>query len=385
MLYPPLPPHQQESANRGHDPIDLPVVGERPVGADEWCPFSTRLKCLGLVAIGLAATTLQAQNSTTDRFSPPGVFDFEAPDFRAESVAGQGGWRVDQGVATVHTGQGWEGSAALSVEPAEPFTQCRLTLSRPAVADSGLFFDFFVRLPAAAPSVLDETFDIDSARIGLFCTAADPSLAEWHVFHGNGQGDGVWLNTGVAAALDPLTEGTLSWTRLTIRADVSDRTWKLWVDGVLAAAGLGFQYPAEESLSHFFILGDAQWPVILDNLQVSVENPPDLVELETAPPAPIPEEVGLRGGAAPSEMGSLLDSDADGLPDEWEIAHGLNAHDPADAASDLDADGLTTLDEFLLRSDPSTRDIRRSVASTTAEVFNRFAGASARRVVDPNP
>jgi hypothetical protein len=95
--------------------------------------------------------------------------------------------------------------------------------------------------------------------------------------------------------------------------------------------------------------------------------------------------VGLRGGAAPSAVGSLLDSDADGLPDEWEIAHGLNAHDPADAASDLDADGLTALDEFLLRSDPSASDIRRSVASTTAEVFNRFAGASARRVVDPNP
>ena len=87
------------------------------------------------------------------------------------------------------------------------------------MADSGLFFDFFVRLPAATALVLDETFDIDSARIGLFRTSADPSLAEWHVFHGNGQGDGVWLNTGVAAALDPLTEGTLGWTRLTIRED----------------------------------------------------------------------------------------------------------------------------------------------------------------------
>ncbi len=355
------------------------------MGVDGWRAFSVHLKCLGLVAIGLAAKSLQAQNPAAGPFSAPGVFDFEAPDFRAESVAGQGGWQVDQGMATVHPGQGWDGSAALSIEPAEPFTQCRLTLNRPAVADSGLFFDFFVRLPAATPLVLDETFDIDSARIGLFRTSADPSLAEWHVFHGNGQGDGVWLNTGVAAALDPLTEGTLGWTRLTIREDISDQTWKLWVDGVLAAAGLGFQYPAEETLSHFFILGDAQWPVILDNLQVSVENPPDLVDLKAAPPASIPEEVGFRGGVAPPELGSLLDADADGLPDEWEIAHGLNAHDPADAASDLDSDGLTTLDEFLLRSDPSARDLRRSVASTTAEVFNRFAGASARRVVDPNP
>ena len=71
-------------------------------------------------------------------------------------------------------------SAALSIEPAEPFTQCRLTLNRPAVADSGLFFDFFVRLPAATALVLDETFDIDSARIGLFRTSADPSPPSKH-------------------------------------------------------------------------------------------------------------------------------------------------------------------------------------------------------------
>lgn len=61
----------------------------------------------------------------------------------------------------------------------------------------------------------------------------------------------------------------------------------------------------------------------------------------------------------------------------------MNALDPADAASDLDGDGLTALDEFLLGSNPASKGVRRAVASQTAEVFNRFAGVSARRVAAP--
>jgi hypothetical protein len=40
------------------------------------------------------------------------------------------------------------------------------------------------------------------------------------------------------------------------------------------------------------------------------------------------------------------DSDGDGLPDDFEIANGLNPTNPADAAGDLDNDGLTNLEEY---------------------------------------
>ncbi|HTX64452.1 MAG TPA: hypothetical protein VMD31_01660, partial [Opitutaceae bacterium] len=48
-----------------------------------------------------------------------------------------------------------------------------------------------------------------------------------------------------------------------------------------------------------------------------------------------------------------VDSDNDGMPDAWEIAHGLNPHDPADAAADNDHDGYTNLEEYLNGTDPN--------------------------------
>ena len=57
------------------------------------------------------------------------------------------------------------------------------------------------------------------------------------------------------------------------------------------------------------------------------------------------DEVGgwpaLDEGSAPS------DGDRDGMPDEWEAAHGLDADDPNDASADGDGDGYTNIEEWL--------------------------------------
>jgi hypothetical protein len=52
----------------------------------------------------------------------------------------------------------------------------------------------------------------------------------------------------------------------------------------------------------------------------------------------------------------VADSDGDGLPDRWEVESGLKAYDGSDAPQDQDADGLTNLEEFQRGTNPRNAD-----------------------------
>jgi hypothetical protein len=47
------------------------------------------------------------------------------------------------------------------------------------------------------------------------------------------------------------------------------------------------------------------------------------------------------------------DTDGDGMPDAWEVAHSLDPANPADASGDLDADGQRNGDEYLSGTNPN--------------------------------
>ena len=64
-----------------------------------------------------------------------------------------------------------------------------------------------------------------------------------------------------------------------------------------------------------------------------------------------PDDVG--GWPEYKSAPAALDSDHDGMPDEWEKKYGLDPNDPSDAAKDADGDGYTNLEEYLNGTDPT--------------------------------
>ena len=64
-----------------------------------------------------------------------------------------------------------------------------------------------------------------------------------------------------------------------------------------------------------------------------------------------PEQIAkLAGGAKPTDL--VIDTDKDGIPDDWEKQYGYNPNDPADAKSDFDKDGFDNLAEYNAGTDP---------------------------------
>ena len=74
------------------------------------------------------------------------------------------------------------------------------------------------------------------------------------------------------------------------------------------------------------------------NVPGLIDEPTDDKDALGSPNFPWPE---YKSAPAP------VDSDHDGIPDDWEKAHGLNPNDPNDANGDINGDGYTNLEKYL--------------------------------------
>jgi hypothetical protein len=79
------------------------------------------------------------------------------------------------------------------------------------------------------------------------------------------------------------------------------------------------------------------------------KNIDEQIELITKGIITNPDQV---GGYPKYEGQPYTDADNDGLPDAWEIAHGLNPKDASDATQDLNGDGYTNIEDFINGLDP---------------------------------
>jgi len=84
-----------------------------------------------------------------------------------------------------------------------------------------------------------------------------------------------------------------------------------------------------------------------------VENP----RFKRAPfPSPSPQEIVRENDPTPPIRPFAgtegADSDGDGMPDTWELAHFLNPNSAADAGSDFDGDGITAKQEYTVDTNP---------------------------------
>ena len=117
-------------------------------------------------------------------------------------------------------------------------------------------------------------------------------------------------------------------------------TKEIWIDGTLLKTADGFK--AHSVLNTKLFIGGENGG-----------NPPDAVvdDFVIWQGALTPEQIAkLAAGAKPTDL--VIDTDKDGIPDDWEKQYGYNPNDAADAKSDFDKDGFDNLAEYNAGTDP---------------------------------
>jgi hypothetical protein len=95
---------------------------------------------------------------------------------------------------------------------------------------------------------------------------------------------------------------------------------------------------------------DQIWPSLLDDAGALPHDDVDermRSDVLTADGGWIDSQNEVGGWPQISSGVSPTDSDNDGIPDDWEIANGLNRNNPGDASLDLDGDGYTNIEDYV--------------------------------------
>ena len=107
------------------------------------------------------------------------------------------------------------------------------------------------------------------------------------------------------------------------------------------------------------------------------------ITLRTSPTNPDTDGDGIDDGTEVANGTSpqlAVDFDRDGMPDDWESHYGLDFANAADASEDPDGDGLTNLEEYNAKTDPTSFD---TDGDLLPDKFELDAGLDPNRPDDP--
>jgi RHS repeat-associated protein len=285
---------------------------------------------LSLAAL-LASTFLQAVEPL------PYEANFErSGGFELGGLDGQRGWSVEEGSAVITDGEGREGSRALRLEPSDPVGSVGLTV---ATGERGniLYSDLYLR-PGATNPEAGAVVGAEGSFTGFFRVEAG---GEFYIFNGNGQGGGDWLATGAKFATQE--DGSVQdWIRLSFRQDFDQKVWDLFINGKIFRTNLGFWKDAEVAPqeARFTLTGHTAVPLWVDDLKID------------------------------SDSVAFADADHDGLPDDWEVAQGLDAT-VANRDEDADGDGLTNAEELVVGTSARIADTDEDGLSDGSEIASQ--------------
>ena len=249
--------------------------------------------------------------------SIPYETDFEAGEGYAIDNPLSGDWLSTDSSIVVTDEVAYSGTQSVQITSAAP--ENIISLRFDPSGNSILFLDYYMQFTA---SVLPELPAFTSPKTTAIL-AVQPYLSdsgEWMFLDGDGTGSGDWLNAGDLMALD--SSSRTDWHRITLRFNLSQNTWDAYIDGNLHAIDLGFVEAMSVGSEAINIYGNSTGLAYIDKFSLTATNP------------------------------LFADADLDGIDDDYETEHGLDSNID-DRFSDLDADGLTNVEEYIYGTDPS--------------------------------